>query len=238
MPAAELVSEDFNPALLGFPATISYRADRGPVRPITNGRRTHPTGRYYSVKNGRALPWESRNELHGLYHAEVASEVISYWVQPHKLKMVIGSAIQIYTPDREELLADGRRRIVEVKDQFKVEKDPAYTQKLEHAHAIYQLSGKLYRIEERAKIESQPLFAAVDMIQSFRRTSVTPHDLILIYQAFNGQEELPLAMVRDIFKSPTLGFAKICAMTVRRMITLDLTHKFGPETPVRILHRH
>ena len=85
----DLQWEALNGNMLGFPASVGYRCDLGPVRPITNGRRAKPVGRYYSIKNGRAVAWESRNELHALYHAEVFPSVLSYHVQPHTLQLVI-----------------------------------------------------------------------------------------------------------------------------------------------------
>jgi hypothetical protein len=228
-------STELNSSLLGFPAILLDHPDGSPVRPITNGRRSRPVGRYYSLKNGRALPWESRNELHALYHAEVSPTVLSYRVQPHKLKLVIDGVERFYTPDREEKLVGGQERIIEVKDAFEAENDPAYAEKIEHARAVYRLSGKIYCIQERQEIETQPLFDSVELIQNFRRTAVTARDILLLHDRFAGRETLALAEVRDLFTSAPLGFAKLCAMTIRRIIALDLTVKLGPTTAVRLL---
>ena len=154
------------------------------------------------------------------------------------MQLVIDGISRLYTPDREEDLVGGQRRVVEVKDEFEAESDPDYAKKLEYARAVYRLSGKLFCIQERAEIEAQPLFDAVEAVQSFRRTVVTPHDILLIHEMFAGHEALPLAAVRDVFKSAPLGFAKLSAMMVRRLLAFDLTQKLGPETLVRILSRH
>ena len=76
------------------------RLDAGPVRLITNGRQRKPVGHYYSQKNGFSLPWESRNELHGFYHAEVDTDVVGYRAQPHTLRMSVHGEVTSYTPDR------------------------------------------------------------------------------------------------------------------------------------------
>ena len=57
-------------------AAIIERDDGGPMRPIATGRRRRVVGSYYSFKCGHASPWESRNELHALYHAEVRFDVV------------------------------------------------------------------------------------------------------------------------------------------------------------------
>lgn len=229
---------NFDSSVLGFPASLYFQPGGEPIRQITNGRRSRPVGRYYSIKNGRAIPWESRNELHAFYHAEVSPSVVSYRAQPHTLHLVINGVSRFYTPDREEELATGQRHVVEVKDEFEAESDPDYGTKIEYARAVYRLSGKLFSIQERAQIEAQPLFDAVEAIQRFRRTAVTHQDIFVIREMFAGNEVLPLLTVRDAFKSVPLGFAKLSAMMVRRVLVLDLTHKLGPDTPVRILNGH
>lgn len=235
MPKNEFVREELDARVLGFEAACITRYDRTPIRPITNGRQTKPVGRYYSLKNGGSAPWESRNELRALYHAEISTDVLTYRVQPHTLKFVIDGVARSYTPDREEKLVGGQERVIEVKDAFEAENDPDYSEKLEHAHAVYRLSGKLFRIQERAEIEARPLFDAVELIQGFRRTAVTVQDILLVQDKFSGHDVLPLGEVRDLFKSAPLGFAKLSAMMVRRILTLDLSHRLCSETSVRLV---
>ena len=49
-----------------------------------------------------AIPWESRVELRGYFHAEVDATVVSYRAQPHTLQMLYRGQRWTYTPDRED----------------------------------------------------------------------------------------------------------------------------------------
>ena len=229
--------EEFSTAGLGFPVTLITRLDGGPIRPVLNGRRSRPVWNYYSMKCGVGFPCESANELHALYHSEVSSAVVRYRVQPHTLRFVIGGRIVSYTPDLEEVLADGGVRTSEVKDKFKADEDPEYTQKLGHAAAFYAAKGQQFRILEREQIEARPLFASVDIIQSFRRTAVTIEDVNRLFTQFAGRDAITLAEARALFASGPVGFAKLSAMMVRRIISFDLTRGISADTPIYML-RH
>jgi len=211
------------------------REDGGPIRPILNGRRARPVWNYYSLKNGFSLPCESSNELHALYHAEVSPLVVRYRAQPHTARFVIDGRVREYTPDLEETHGCGRVIITEVKDTFEEEADPAYTEKLHVARAFYEAQGMTFRILERAEIEARPVFDSVEAIQAFRRTVITAADIFQVRSVIGSLESAPLAEVRDTFKTSALGFAKLAAMMVRRIISIDLERDLGPESPVRLL---
>lgn len=230
-----LCQDELASDLLGFAVTVETRKDGGPVRPILSGRRARPVWLYYSLKCGTGMPCESGNELHALYHAEVATEVVRYRVQPCTLHFVIGGRVRSYTPDLEETLSDGRVRVTEVKDKFEVDEDPEYAEKLFHAAAYYGAKGQHFRVLERPEIEARPLFDAVDIVQGFRRTAVTVEDVMRIHERFAGREFVQLGEAHETFASAPLGFAKLSAMMVRRIIALDLTKHLSTDTAIRIM---
>ncbi len=232
----ELKRQEFDASILGFPATLIERVDGGPMFPITDGlRETTPVRQYDSIKNGCAVSWRSRRELHGHYHSEVSPSVLKYRARPHTLQSVIDGVARFCTPDREKEMVDGQHRIVEVRDEYEAEDDPDHAAEINCARAVYSLCGKLFRIQDRAEIEAQPLFDAVEAIQSFRHTAITPRDIVLVQEVFGGRAILPLAEVRDAFGNAPLGFAKLSAMMVRRIVAFDLSEALGPTTPIRLL---
>jgi len=227
--------EEFSTDVLGFPVRVVARRDGRPIRPILSGRRARPVWSYYSLKCGTGLPCESGNELHALYHAEVSTDVVEYRVQPCTMHFTIGGRVRSYTPDLEEALSDGRVRITEVKDRFEADADPEYSEKLLYAAEYCRARGQLFRIQDRAEIELPPLFDTVDVVQSFRRTAVTINDVMRLREHFSGRDVLPLGQARELFGTAPLGFAKLAAMMVRRIVAIDLTKRLSTETPVQML---
>src|SRR5215469_9683073 len=148
----------------GRTALLWSRKDEGPMRTALDVSQKRAVGRYASLKNGRGQFWESRNELHAFYGAEVSTHVLKYRAQPHTLEMAIAGKKRSYTPDRMDHLTGGRIEIVEIKDVYKPEKDPDYHTKLEMARVVYDHLGWSFRITTRKEIEAQPKFEATKYI--------------------------------------------------------------------------
>jgi hypothetical protein len=204
------------------------------MRRITNGRRHRVVGSYYSLKNGRGVSWESRVELHAFYQAEVDTAVKTYRAQPHTLEMICEGRKYFYTPDREDTLADGRIEIIEIKDLHDPSEDIAYSAKLELAQGIYQNLGWSFRIMERAEIEAEPRYRAVETVQSYRRTALTTLDIMAV-QKIAGGRPITLGDLCEALGPPELGLRKSCAMAVRRIIAIELDRGLISQAVVQLL---
>lgn len=213
-------------------AELITRHDGGPVR-LTNGRRTKMVGRFFSTKTESGHLWESRNELHAMLHAEVDSSVRRYRAQPHVLTFTTCGVSFRYTPDREDTLAGGRIEIIEVKERFKRDRD--WSLKLGHARAIYGALGWSFRVVERHEIEAEPLFASVKEVQARSRAAITAADVLSVQRLLTRIDAAAWAEVEAVFPSSRPAFDIICAMTVRRIVTLDLTRGLHRDTPVRLV---
>jgi hypothetical protein len=216
-------------------AWLDEMPDKGPVRQIANGRKHHPVGNYISAKSRRYLSWESRNELHDLWRTEVSYAVLKSWVQPHALGIVVDGITYSLTPDRLDLMADGRVEIVEVKDAFEADKDPFYAQKLELARAVYAANGWFFRIVERAEIEAQPAFDAIDLIQARRLTAITALDVVDVHNFYAQHESRSWGEVQHLFHGGPRGFATVCALIVHRRLHFDPTGGLTPEAPLLLI---
>jgi hypothetical protein len=219
----------------GILATIVSREDLRPMRRITNGRRHRPVGSYYSLKNGGGVPWESRVELRGYYHAEVDPLVVRYRAQPHTLEMLQEGRLRKYTPDREDQLEDGQIEILEIKDTYKPDVDDDYHMKLKMAERVYQSLGWRFRIVELAEIEAEPRFGAVEAVQAYRRTAVTTQDIVALADLRGKSPDLTLGDLCEALAPPTLGLHKACAMAVRRIVAIELDRGLISEAVVRLL---
>lgn len=216
-------------------ARLIEREDGGPMRGASDVSQKKAVGRYASLKNGRGQFWESRNELHAFYGAEVSTEVIKYRAQPHTLEMAIDGKVRRYTPDRLDHLTGARVEIVEIKDTYKPEKDPDYQTKIQLARIVYAGQGWSFRITTRDEIEAEPKFEAAKCIQSFRRTVITPHDEDMVLDFLTERSRAPLAEVRLLWTNPMLGFAKLCALMVKRTINIAFAYGLFDDTPVSLV---
>lgn len=221
----------------GITAALIEREDGGPVRPIATGRRRRPVGCYYSFKCGQAFPWESRTELLGIYHAEVRFDVVDYRVQPHTLEMFHEGRKLRYTPDLEHRLSDGRTEIVEIKGEFDALADPNYTAKLGIARDVYAAAGQSFRVVDRKELEAQPRFKAIEEIQNYRRTAITPTDMFVVSNIFKGKGGVTLGDMKGIYGNPIVGMAKTYAMMVRRIVEIDITGGLNDDSPLYLPSR-
>lgn len=220
---------------LDLVAEIGLRPDNRPVRLIANGRRHKPVGAYFSVKSGRQLPWESRNELHDFWRAEVNPEIVESWAQPHVLKIVTKGQTFRYTPDRMDRLSSGQIQIVEIKDVFESDRDPLYAYKLRLARAVYETNAWSFRIIEKAEIEAEPAFSAVNAIQTYRCTNISAADVLAVRHLFADSETLSVHTVQSVLRSGPAGLATVCALIVHRVLACDLHRGFNAETPVQLV---
>jgi hypothetical protein len=218
-----------------FSVALHERVDGGPMRTASDVSQKRAVGRYASQKNGRGQFWESRNELHAFYGAEISTDVVKYRAQPHTLEVPLNGKMRRYTPDRMDYLSAGRVEIVEVKDAYKPEKDPDYHAKLEMARHVYAHIGWSFRITERDEIEAQPKFEATKYIQSFRRTVVTPGDEDRALEFLSERGHVTLAELRALWPNPALGFAKMCALMVKRTISIAFEDGLSDDTPVNLV---
>jgi hypothetical protein len=214
------------PIPLNVPAGVRIGAQRSGYR-----------WNYYSVKNRGYAACASADGLRALYHAEVRTEVVGYRINPEPVRLKVGLRSVIFKADLEETLSDGRIVVSAFADMIG-DDDPKLVETIAGARDHYGALGIGFHVVGRPEITEQSTADAVEAIQTFRRTSFTDVDVWMVKNAIGKRHFAPLAELRDCFKSPALGFAKLSAMMVRRVIAIALDHELGPTTPVRLIdHR-
>lgn len=202
--------------------------------PMLDGERTTVRWNYYSVKNRGYVACASADGLRALYRAEVCTDVVGYRTHLEPVRLLVGRRSMIFKAHLKETLADGCI-VVSVFADMIDDDHPMVVETMANARAHYGALGIGFRVIGRPEITEQYAADAVEAIQTFRRTSLTDADIRLVKNAIGERHFAPLAELRDCFKSPALGFAKLSAMMVRRVVAIDLDHELGPTTPIRLI---
>lgn len=228
----ELTSRDVFTGQNGFFAELVERTDGLPIRPIVDGRRARTVGMYFSVKNGAAAPWEAGTELFGFHLAELTDAVVSYRAQPHTLRMRMVGRAATYTPDREDILSDGTRRIIEIKGRDKGDAD--YQAKLSAAGRAYAALGWTFECLDLADYRASARFPVVDLIQSRRRTTITIADVHAVQSVFESEALCGFGQVTRALGAGQIAVAKFSAMVARRYLAIDESFTLTDDAPVAL----
>lgn len=214
-------------------AEIVSFSDGRPVRLRQNGRLAKPMGLEFSPKNGDHVPWESRNEQHALWHAEMNSGVVSYRAQPHTLRLVLDGRRVSYTPDLLLEGVDGAIDIVEVKDAFEEKKDPEYTDKLNRAAVIYRALEWSFSIVTKAQLEAEPAFSDVELLHRYRKAALRVEHIHAVQKALADGPTTLTVLRRALPKDP-IGTAQLSAMIVHRIVGVDLSNGLADNAVVAL----
>lgn len=221
---------------LSASATLVATPCGAPIRTIVTGRRVITTGVYASRKAGRPQPYESMNERAFFMHYEVDTEVLDYRAQPFRLEFVLEGRKRTYIIDCVRLMADGSIEVVEVKSDPRALHVADYADKLHAVREICAEVGWRFRLVfKKALMEPTAFHRNVMDIQSWRMTEYTNADVFRIVEALQSTGSAVLGELVEHFASRPLGFAKLKAMMVGRIVTIDLTQQIGDATPVALV---
>lgn len=214
----------------------------GSVRMIIHGRHRKPTGRYASVKAGRAMPWEDRAERMFFWLCEADTAVARYLAQPHGLEMRVTGRKEplLYYPDVRREMSDGLVEIREIKsrDATKRLRDPNYDLKLDLAGEVYARLGWDFAVLHQADDIERPRqrLATAREIQRRRRVRVDTRDRFAFIGAVEREGGVaPLGAIIDALGGEPLGRAKVYAAIVRRLVHVPLDGRLTDKTPVTLV---
>jgi hypothetical protein len=221
---------------LAASATLVTTPCGAPIRTIVTGRRVITTGVYASRKAGRPQPYESMNERAFFMHCEVDTDVIDYRAQPFRMEFVLDGRKRTYIADCVRVLASGDIELVEIKSDPSSVHDPDYRQKLEAVRAICSQVGWRFRlIFRKALTEPAAVHGNIMDVQSWRMTEYSDADVFRVVDALRRQPDATLGDVIQDLGSRAEGLAKLKAMMVGRIVSLDLTEPIGDATPVGLV---
>ncbi|WFU10891.1 hypothetical protein QA646_08650 [Rhizobium sp. CB3090] len=210
------------------------------------------------------MPWESRHgEKAAMVLAEASSRVVKLLAQPHRLEINVReqkSPLR-YFPDlllkvHPSFLDDLRNGIpfstaalapsqdepddllkiviVEIKDERDTRQwDPKYIRKLELAKEVYRRLGFEFAVIQRAEDLFEGDLGIAASVVSWRHTDVNQTDVWAVELALRHGGKPAAEIVAALGDGP-VGWAKLRALHVRRILAMDLTDVVSSETMVML----
>jgi hypothetical protein len=200
-------------------------------RRITNGCRKN-IGRFPSLKNGRAVWYESLLERDFIFLLEIDTDVAAYREQPTTIRFRAGDAIYTYTPDFL-VVREKERQIVEVKPAERL-KERKYQVTFQHAREIFQRVGYEFLVLTENSIQKQPLLDNVKVLHKYSRTPISYADQVEAHKFFGRKKISTLSEITEYFASRGRGQQVVYALIYFGVIYADLVAApLGPDMMVR-----
>jgi TnsA-like endonuclease N terminal len=209
---------------------ISQR--RTGVRRITNGCRKN-IGKFPSLKNGRAVWYESLLERDFMFLLEIDPDVVSYKEQPTTIRFRAGDDIYTYTPDFL-VVRKKTMQIVEVKPAERV-KEEKYQTLFQHAREIFRKWGYEFVVVTESVIHKQPLLDNVKLLHKYSRTPISCGDQLEAHNFLAGKDRSTLSEISKHFVSKGKPKQVIYALIYFGIVSADLgAASLGPGLTVRL----
>lgn len=195
----------------------------GPIRQIITGNKVVVTTNYPSKKNRSAHPTEAETEGAGTRHDEVMTHIVRSQPQPFRIEAIIDGVLRRSIPDRLRLMASGSRAIVEFKREWKdFERESAQIQSMLAQAAADEL-GIGYEKVTLACLGDATRRANIDRVQLYRFVPVSLRQEVTVARLLEKHGQMALGKLADAIDADHRnGFAKICALMVRRVVAIDL----------------
>lgn len=212
-------------------ARIVRGANGAPIRTILEHNYVRPTGSAMSVKCGASFPWDARDEARLMWISEADFRVHSYLAQPFRMECDLSDGRTLfYFPDLERI-TDHDVEIIEVKRTAReATRDRDYSFKLHLAKSVCALRGWKFRVvSAEDEIRQEPLLGNARRIRMHRLTQLQSLDHLRLAEAAAPKAgRLTLGEARGILGGTgdpwdLNGFAKLCAMIVRRHVYVDIS---------------
>ena len=223
--------------LLNTHAVMTVCNNGSPMRHVIKNGGKRITGVYTSVKTGRPVPWESFAERQEFHLHEVKSDVVGYFAQHHTLSYQFNGVLESYTPDNVVEYDNGTVEALEIKRNFFPDLEPELAEKYRRVEKIYAGIGWGFHIRRACSLEEDPIaFKNVFDIQRARNTLFDYFDEMAVRDCIvsaGGIARLD-AVLTAIGGPRYCAEAKLFAMIVRRIVSIDLKQRVSPHSPVCI----
>ncbi|MFK3607528.1 transposase [Pseudomonas sp. AP19] len=141
------------------------------VRKVVTRRSCHFRGYLPSLKNGKAIPWESQLEGAFLRLLELSPQVLRYTVQPSKETLVMDGRNVTYYPDVCAVLCDGSERWFEVKPTARL-LIRSVKLRMEAAAVHFRQTDRVFSVISDTVLLADPLSENLRDLMYYRRGEV------------------------------------------------------------------
>jgi hypothetical protein len=188
------------------------------------GRRFVPTGSFSSVKAGVAIPWV-RHPMRALVHVlECHTDVCDYRTFPHRLDFVHRGKPRQFIPDVAFDAVDGSVAVAWFPGPDRLVVDEAAN--------IYAAMGWTCRLLDESKFDVYSDRArALQRVLDFKDVYFTSQDTFTVRECLSSKGGVcRLEEVAPMLGGGRIGVAKLCAMSLRRIVVLRPMFSLDPET--------
>lgn len=196
-------------------------------RDVVSRSQSRPSGKYPSVKMGRMLQWESRNELNAFRLLDCDPQVRVFTEQPCKIQYMSGGVATYHVPDILVEI-DGRKELWEVKpDSEAIRPEIAARTAVLTQHL--PMWGYAYRVVLGNDLASQPRLRNADRLLQFGRDPVTECEQEFIRRALKRYGQLIWSSA-CAGEYGARGRQILCRMVINGTLSIDLNEIWSADT--------
>lgn len=205
-----------------------------PVRRIPPLGARKNIGKFPSLKTGRVAWYESLLERDYMYRLDRDAGVRHWEEQPLKIRFVLNGKTHHYTPDFE-VHRDGKKQIVEVKPQKKVDSGE-WDLLFRIAASLCEREGYEFVVVTDETIRKQPELENTKKLWKYARTLVLPQHHLLCKRFFrHGQfSEVTLGKLLSHFQTKKVQADVVYALIFFGALDIDMGQPINPKSLVRM----
>lgn len=201
------------------------------VRRPTNGGRKN-IGKFPSLKNRRAIWYESLLERDYMYLLEIDPDVISFDSQPFRIRYFIDKEPHHYTPDIR-VVKKNITEIVEVKPERKT-LEAEFISLVKRIAPICAREGFKYRVATEATIRMEPRLSNIKVLFKYCRTDITFQDQADLYRFFSTRKEATVKEIQEFLLPSDQAKQITYALIFWGLISTDLNKVINPGSLVHL----
>jgi len=196
-------------------------------RDVVSRSQSRPSGKFPSLKMGRMLQWESRNELNVFRLLDCDSQIGTFTEQPCKIEYTICGVSTYHVPD---ILVDidGRKELWEVKPNSEATQ-PEIAARTAFMSRHLPIWGYVYRVVLADDLLSQPRLGNANRLLQFGRDHVTECEHEFVRRTLKQSGRLMWSSACD-GDYGARGRQILCRMVIDGVLSIDLNQIWSAKT--------
>lgn len=205
-----------------------------PVRKIPRYGAQKNIGKFFSLKTGLVVWYESLLERDEMYLLDFDPFVTFWREQPLRIRYVLNGKTHFYTPDLE-VHRGSRKQIVEVKSQDQVDSG-RFDSLFRIATSVCQDEGYEFVVVTDQLIRQQPRLDNIKKLWKYARTPILPQHQQLCWQFFQGRPfgEVELGDLIAFFRSEGVAPQVVYSLLFWGVLGFDLTQPLDQSITVKL----
>lgn len=206
------------------------------ARKITNTGTLKNIGKFPSIKNKRAVWFESLIERDFLYLIEFDRDVLKYQEQPFKIKYSLNGKKRVYTPDflieRKE-----KKQVIEIKPQSKVEKKE-FIQFSTFMKDFFAEEKHEFLVVTDLEIRIEPKFSNIKTLWRYAHMPITTKHKILIREFFKDTSTTPFQEFSEFLNNSKEQKELIYSLLFHDCLRIDIKQQITADSQISIGNIH